>query len=416
MIRDLDLVAVHCQHHWTPTFKHGDHSSRIDFMFVRRHQVQWTKHRAQVLTRFERTIGSSAPEHHPLAMSLPKWFAPPRITPPINSIDRHRLRLEYQSQTENWLTFESEVMNIVCTLTTTPKSCDPISTCIQVEQAIRHLCQNHFPRVSQTRPTCSQVKSLAAQMWLARRQLLRLRSVSLQALFRGWSYVIRFEKIHQVIRRQSRQNRRIRLDTFLAESVPFVLQNRLHDWYKRIRILCPKQTFRRIQMFDLHGAPLSQELERLTQYFQDLFTDSQAPLSIPPALTYLPFTEADVFHELQHLPVTKALAPDGFPALIWRHFAEFLTPVVCFHVSVMHGVEHKVYHRHIGPPAGSIFLPNPIKHPINRRHSDRYVFNTRCIRSCPISTAVCYLTRLTTHFVRCPCTRTCLTEERVTVF
>ena len=36
LIRDLDLVAVHCQHQWQPTFKHGDHSSRIDFMFVRR--------------------------------------------------------------------------------------------------------------------------------------------------------------------------------------------------------------------------------------------------------------------------------------------------------------------------------------------------------------------------------------------
>ena len=92
LIRDLDLVAVHCQHQWKPTFQHGDHSSRIDFMFVRRHQVQWTKHRAQVLTQFERTTGSSAPVHHPLAMSLPKWFAPPRQQPPINSIDRHRLR------------------------------------------------------------------------------------------------------------------------------------------------------------------------------------------------------------------------------------------------------------------------------------------------------------------------------------
>ena len=263
-------------------------------------------------------------------MSLPKWFAPPRINPPINSIDRHRLRLEYQSQTENWLTFESEVMNIVCTLATPPQSCDPISTCIQVKQAIRQLCQKHFPRVCQTRPMCSQVKSLAAQMWFAKRQLLRLRSVSLQALFRGWSYVNRFEKIYQVIRRQSRQNRKNRLDTFLAESVPFVLQNRLHNWYKRIRTLCPKQTFRRIQMFNLHGAPLSQaqELDRLTQYFQDLFTDSQAPISTPPALTSLPFTEADVLHEFQHLPVTKALAPDGFPALIWRHFADILTPVV----------------------------------------------------------------------------------------
>ena len=330
MIRDLDLVAVHCQHHWQPTFKHRNHTSRIDFMFVRRHQVQWTKHRAQVLTHFERTVGSSAPVHHPLVISLPRWFAPPRQQPPINSIDRHRLRLEYQSQTENWLTFETEVMHTVRTHTDPPKSDDPITTCIQVEQAIRQLCQNHFPRVRQHRPLCSQVKSLAAQMWFARRQLLRLRSVSMQAIFQSWSYVIRFEKLHTIIRRQSRQNRKNRLDIFLAESVPFVLQSKLHDWYKRIRTLCPKHSFRRIQLFDMHGAPLSQaqELARLTQYYQELFTDSQAPIMTPPALNQLPFTEADVLHELQHLLVTKALAPDGFPALIWRHFASILTPVM----------------------------------------------------------------------------------------
>ena len=105
----------------------------------------------------------------------------------------------------------------------------------------------------------------------------------MQAVIQGWSCVIRFDKLHKVIRRQSRQNRKHRLDTFLAESVPLVLQNKLHDWYKRIRTLCPKHSFRRIQMFDMHGAPLSQaqELERLTQYFQDLFTDPHAPYHDP---------------------------------------------------------------------------------------------------------------------------------------
>ena len=215
-------------------------------------------------------------------------------------------------------------------LTTPQESSDPISTCTLDEQAVRQLCQTHFPRVSQPRLMCSQVKSLAAQIWYARRQLLRLRSVSLQAIFRGWSCVIRFERIHYAIRRQSRHNRRTRLNTFLAESVPLVLQNRLYAWYKRVRTLCPKQTFRRIQMFDLYGAPISQaqEFERLTQYFQAPFTDTQAPIQTPPAMTRLPFTEADVLYELQYLPVTKALAPDGFPALIWRHFATILTPVV----------------------------------------------------------------------------------------
>lgn len=113
MIRDLDLVAIHCKNNWTPTFRHGDHSSRIDFMFIRRHQIQWNKRRAQVLIRFERTIGRTAPIHLPLVISLPKWFAIPRVTPSINSIDRHRLRPEYWTQTENWHTFESQVMTTV---------------------------------------------------------------------------------------------------------------------------------------------------------------------------------------------------------------------------------------------------------------------------------------------------------------
>ena len=76
----------------------------------------------------------------------------------------------------------------------------------------------------------------------------------------------------------------------------------------------------------------SQELERLTQYFQVLFIDAHSPISQPPAVQQLPFTEADVLQELQHLLVTKALAPDGFPALIWRHFAHVLTPTHCFSV------------------------------------------------------------------------------------
>ena len=94
-------------------------------------------------------------------------------------------------------------MSTVHKLTTKQESRDPTSTYLQVEQAVRQLCTTHFPRVSQPRIMCSQVKSLAAQMWYARRQLFRFRSVSLQAIFRVWSWIIRFERIHHAIRRQS---------------------------------------------------------------------------------------------------------------------------------------------------------------------------------------------------------------------
>ena len=71
-----------------------------------------------------------------------------------------------------------------------------------------------------------------------------------------------------------------------------------------------------------------QKLARLVEYFQTLFMDVHPPLPHPPPLQTLPFTEEDVQHELERLPITKALAPDGFPALIWKQFAPQLTPIV----------------------------------------------------------------------------------------
>ena len=315
MVRDLGLVALHYKHKWAPTFVYGNHSNRIDFMFIRQHQVQWNKHGAQVLTRFERTMGCIAPFHHPLVLSLSKWFASSRNTPSINPIDRHRLRQEYWTQTENWHAFESQVLakiQHVTSLIENSQPKDPISTCIKVEQTIRMLYQQHFPKVRLIYSTCPQVKPMAAQIWFARRQLLRLRTISMQAVFRGWKNIMTFDRIHKAIRKQSRQNRKDRLNTFLAESVPLILQHRLHDWYKRIRKLCPNQMFRKIQMFDMHGTLMSQS--------QDLPNTSRTYLLMHTRRSH-------ILQELQHLPVTKALPPDGFPALIWRHFAHVLIPI-----------------------------------------------------------------------------------------
>lgn len=72
----------------------------------------------------------------------------------------------------------------------------------------------------------------------------------------------------------------------------------MHEWYTRIRILCPKQKYKYIQIFDAHGTPISQEqkLDRFIDYFQILITDVQAPLPHPPSIQNLPFNEADVLH------------------------------------------------------------------------------------------------------------------------
>ena len=196
-----------------------------------------------------------------------------------------------------------------------------------IEQKIRDLCVLHFATKPVARSLCPQVRSLSAQMWFARRQLMRSQPCTLTAVFTRWNHVTKFAKLHKLIRKQSRLNRKNRLTTFLEESVPFVLRNQMHEWYRRVRTLCPKQQYRRIQMFDPTGAPMSQdqELDRLVEYFQTLFTDVHSPF-----ITHhlcRPYRSLRKMYNL-NLKDTKALASDGFLALIWKQFAPQLTPII----------------------------------------------------------------------------------------
>ena len=82
-------------------------------------------------------------------------------------------------------------------------------------------------------------------------------------------------------------------------------------------------------MHDRYGAPMTprQELDSLIAHFGQLFTDADFDLT-PQPLSCLPFTQDDLTDGLSRLPSTKALAPDGFPAVVWRHFAHALAPIV----------------------------------------------------------------------------------------
>lgn len=116
----------------------------------------------------------------------------------------------------------------------------------------------------------------------------------------------------------------------MQESADLVLRNKILDWHRRIRSLCPKQPRQRIQIFDAHGVPLlpKDELARIKSYFDDLYHDPSFHHAAPPGLTHISFIEADIYDQIRRLPMTKALDPDGVPALIWKYFASELTPIV----------------------------------------------------------------------------------------
>ena len=114
----------------------------------------------------------------------------------------------------------------------------------------------------------------------------------------------------------------------MKDSADLPLRHEILDWHRRIRQLCPKNKGQKIQLFDRFGVPLTpqQELDQITEFFDQLYCDPNFHPNNPPALTHVPFIEDQIRTQLQRLPMTKALAPDGLPALIWRHFVADLAP------------------------------------------------------------------------------------------
>ena len=97
----------------------------------------------------------------------------------------------------------------------------------------------------------------------------------------------------------------------------------MHEWNRNIRKFYSKQPDKKVQIYYKHGAPLfpHQEFVALIDHFNTLFRDDVFHTHTP-LLRRWPFSQADIETGLSQLPIIKALAPDGFQAVVWQYFAE----------------------------------------------------------------------------------------------
>lgn len=195
-----------------------------------------------------------------------------------------------------------------------------------METTIRNLRIAFFPKRKTKVATPTHEPSISAWMGITRHQVLAFRGRGLRDLFQCWRHLTQFHILQKAIRKQSRLNKRAKLDRILSDGDDFALQGKTFDWYRKVWHLCPKQPTRRIQLFDDHGMPLPlhQEVLAIEKYYIELLADPDLPAFPTRTLDRLPFTGQDVLAELMALPGHKALAPDGIPALIWKPFAEDL--------------------------------------------------------------------------------------------
>ena len=134
-------------------------------------------------------------------------------------------------------------------------------------------------------------------------------------------------------------------------------------------------------MFDQHGMPLSptQEIQQIEQYYTALYSDDHLPRFNTDPIQVAPFDCQAMTDALRALPSTKALAPDGIPALVWKHFAtELALPVMNTFVECWMGARiqppphwttgwiHLLPKPNKTPSKPQAFRPICLQHPVNK--------------------------------------------------
>ena len=131
---------MHCKQHYASTFEHGPHHSRIDYVFVRQHQVQYRRMQPTMDRSFMRNFGRLGPHHHPLFFVLPRWYAPRKPVLPLNSIDRFAIRTARLENTSHWQLFEVQIRQ--CITRHSQPQLTPEVSMHTLEQELRTICSN----------------------------------------------------------------------------------------------------------------------------------------------------------------------------------------------------------------------------------------------------------------------------------
>ena len=147
-------------------------------------------------------------------------------------------------------------------------------------------------------------------------------------VFRFWYHVSRFGVLTKQQKRHSRQVRKDRFAEIIAQAQTAAARHNTFQLFQLINRFAPKQPRRRTQLRTIHGqlATATEEHAILCRYVHDVWSGSPTQPTHPDVIAGTPFSEQDVRHALESIPISKAIAPGFAPGAIWRALAQSITP------------------------------------------------------------------------------------------
>ena len=142
------------------------------------------------------------------------------------------------------------------------------------------------------------------------REAMRPRVATIRGVFHAWRHFIRFQALRKLAHRCSRLARQQKQDELLAQAEQYAQQHNMHQLYRIIRLMAPKQRYRKVQLYGREGQMLSrdQEVEEFREHFGKVFRGDDFQDIVRTAECPDPFTVDELKSAFSHIPVYKANA------------------------------------------------------------------------------------------------------------
>ena len=344
ILMDHGLVALNTWDSQTgPTFVHGDHASRFDFIFTRFSHVDSGAKQIKILDSAS-FMQSPNYGHRPLVGHLPRTRLMNRrvFATGFSLKHRQRLRQEWIRDSASWKLFLQDSRTCLDDFFQHTDLTD--STLVtnlhdSLTPKVKCYLSGQKPHASDPSSHISPVyKSIIESKWTHMAHLQRIARSSplgLAQWFGCWFHVARATALHRQHKKQATQIRKQKFHDLIQEANHAAVAHDSYKLHSLIRRVAPKVSRQRIHLRNAQGAlahPL-EELAILRSFVHDKWNTPQPKMLPLTSITSMPFSESDLETALSRVPVLKAVAMPFLPGIIVRQhassIAKHLFPLLC---------------------------------------------------------------------------------------
>ena len=239
------ICALNTLQKWRPTYQgkgpQGEWvQSRIDFLFMKHKHVDQASRSCTYDTDFVLTAHRSNAQHLPMHFHTRAQWTPWQAerSRKVYSMRDRQAPITCRAQNEAaWNHWAIDTNQRITEQTT-------------VDGALHELCRSTTAQLAKLPTTAAvQVPSLhqdatwtkgVASMWRHYKAMRNLRGAHTRNIFHAWRHMTCFQRASRTFRTEARARKRYLVDQFLREAGECAIKGDVHQWYRRIRYICPK--------------------------------------------------------------------------------------------------------------------------------------------------------------------------------